>query len=207
VAVVHNGTDPIVPVDPGKAEAPVLAVVGRLVPHKQVEHAIDAALALRAEFPGLRLEVVGSGWWEDNLHAYAAAHDAGDTVVFRGHVSEEEKHEIYERAWVLVLPSLKEGWGLVVGEAGMHATPTVAYRSAGGTVESVAAGVSGLLVDDPEELTHAIRGLLLDARLRAALGDGARAMSHAYTWGHAQESFAVVVDAALSGRQIQSQDP
>ena len=207
VAVVHNGTDAIIPVQCGKADSPTIAVVGRLVPHKQVEHAIDAALELREEFPGLRLEVVGSGWWEGNLHEYAAARCAGDTVVFRGHVGEEEKHEIYERAWVLALPSLKEGWGLVVGEAGMHATPTVAYRSAGGTMESVAAGVSGLLVDDRDELTAALRSLILDEALRASLGDGARAMSHAFTWEHAQESFAVVVDAALRGRLIDSQDP
>lgn len=207
VAVVHNGTDPIVPVALGKAAAPTLAVVGRLVPHKQVEHAIDAALTLREEFPGLRLEVVGSGWWEANLHEYAAERGAGDTVVFHGHVTEEEKHAIYERAWALVLPSLKEGWGLVIGEAGMHATPTVAYRSAGGTLESVAAGMSGLLVDDQAELTDAVRSVLADDALRARLGDGARAMSHAYTWGHAQESFALVVNAALDGRLIDSLDP
>ncbi|GAA4366212.1 glycosyltransferase family 4 protein [Nocardioides caricicola] len=207
VAVVHNGTDRIVPVTPGKAATPTLAVVGRLVPHKQVEHAIDAALVLREEHPDLRLDVVGSGWWEANLHEYAAARGAGDTVVFHGHVSEEKKHEIYERAWVLVLPSLKEGWGLVVGEAGMHGTPTVAYSTAGGTVESVAAGMSGLLVDGPQELTEAVRTLLTDTDLRARLGDGARAMSHAYTWGHAQESFALVVHAALRGRLIDSLDP
>ncbi|MCW2772856.1 MAG: mshA 3 [Nocardioides sp.] len=207
VAVVHNGTDPVIAVAPGKAPTPTLAVVGRLVPHKQVEHAVDAALALRDEFPGLRLEVVGSGWWEANLHEYVAARGAQDLVEFRGHVGEEEKHEIYERAWILVLPSLKEGWGLVVGEAGMHSTPTVAYVSAGGTLESVAAGVSGLLVDSPGELTDAIRSLLLDEQLRTSLGDGALAMSHAYTWGHAQESFALIVDAALSGRRIESQDP
>jgi len=207
VAVVHNGTDPIIPVAAGKAAAPTLAVVGRLVPHKQVEHAIDTAIELRDAFPGLRLEVVGSGWWEANLHEYAAARGAGDTVVFRGHVSEEAKHEVYERAWVLVLPSLKEGWGLVVGEAGMHATPTVAYSSAGGTLESVAAGMSGLLVDSPAELTGAVRDLLTETDLRARLGDGARAMSHAYTWGHAQQSFALVVHAALRGQLIDSQDP
>ena len=50
---------------------------------------------------------------------------------------------------MLALPSLKEGWGLVVGEAGMHRTPTVAYRSAGGTRESIAHERSGVLVEDP----------------------------------------------------------
>ena len=72
VAVVHNGTDSAIPVATSKSATPMVAVVGRLVPHKQVEHAIDAALALRTELPDLRLHVVGSGWWEGRLHEYAA---------------------------------------------------------------------------------------------------------------------------------------
>ncbi|MCR6032025.1 glycosyltransferase [Nocardioides sp. zg-579] len=207
VAVVHNGTDPVVPVDPGPSPTPMIAVVGRLVPHKQVEHAIDAALALREEHPDLRLHVVGGGWWEAELREYARARGAGDTVVFEGHVDEARKHEVYERAWVLALPSLKEGWGLVIGEAGMHTTPTVAYRSAGGTRESVADQRSGLLVDTAEELTAAIGLLLRDPAERERLGRGAREMSHAYTWQHAQQSFALVVQAALAGRLVDSQDP
>jgi glycosyltransferase involved in cell wall biosynthesis len=207
VAVVHNGTDPVVHVDPGKAPTPTVATVGRLVPHKQVEHAIDAVLALREEMPDIRLHVVGSGWWEGNLHEYVAERDAGGTVVFHGHVDEEHKHEVYERSWLLALPSLKEGWGLVIGEAGMHSTPAVAYRSAGGTRESIADGRSGVLVEDQHELTEAIGELLRDTGRRRRLGAGALEMSHEFTWEHAQQSFAVVVVSALDGVLVDSQDP
>ncbi|WP_457189443.1 glycosyltransferase family 4 protein [Nocardioides sp. P5_E3] len=207
IAVVHNGTDPIVPTGVGKSAHPTLAVVGRLVPHKQVEHAIDAALALRDDHPGLRLHVVGSGWWGAELHRYAADRGAGDTVVFEGHADENRKHEVYEQAWALALPSLKEGWGLVVGEAGMHRTPTVAYRSAGGTRESIAHDVSGLLVDEPRDFVDALRDLLADAELRARLGEGSLEVSHRFTWEHAQESFAHVVAAVLRGERVDAQDP
>ena len=207
IAVVHNGTDPIVPTGVGKSAHPTIAVVGRLVPHKQVEHAIDAALALRDDHPDLRLHVVGSGWWEAELHRYAADRGAGDTVVFEGHVDENRKHEVYEQAWALALPSLKEGWGLVVGEAGMHRTPTVAYRSAGGTRESIAHDVSGLLVDEPRDFVDALRDLLTDAELRDRLGEGSLEMSHRFTWEHAQESFAHVVAAVLRGERVDAQDP
>ena len=207
IAVVHNGTDPVVSTAVGKTAHPSIAVVGRLVPHKQVEHAIDAALALRAEHPDLRLHVVGGGWWEAELHRYADERNAGDTVVFEGHVDEQRKHEIYEGAWVLALPSLKEGWGLVVGEAGMHRTPTVAYRSAGGTRESIADGTSGLLVDEQTELTAALGAVIDDAALRERLGDGALMMSHRFTWTHAQESFAHVLAAVLRGERVDAQDP
>jgi glycosyltransferase involved in cell wall biosynthesis len=207
VALVHNGTDPVVAVGGGKSETPMVAVVGRLVPHKRVEHAIDAVLALRAAHPGLRLHVVGGGWWEAKLHDYARVRGAGDAVVFEGHVDEVRKHEIYERAWLLALPSLKEGWGLVVGEAGMHGTPTVAYREAGGTRESVVDGYSGVLVESRAGFASAISALLDDEQERDRLGRGARVTSHAFTWGHAQESFATVVRAVLEGRRLDGQDP
>ena len=89
----------------------------------------------------------------------------------------------------------------------MHGTPTVAYRHAGGTQESVAAGVSGLLVDHQQEFTEALRLVLTDDALRARLGDGARMMSHSYTWQHAQHSFAAVIAAALEGEIIDAADP
>lgn len=207
VAIVHNGTDNAIAQDAGTSPTPMVAVVGRLVPHKQVEHAIDAVVELRDRLPGLTLHVVGSGWWEARLHAYAAECSALDSVVFEGHVEEHHKHQLYERAWVLALPSLKEGWGLVIGEAGMHSTPAVAYRSAGGTRESIAAGRSGLLVDTPEEFTEALGLVLTDESLRRELAAGAQELSHAFTWPHAQTSFAVVVQEVLAGRRVDSQDP
>lgn len=207
IAVVHNGTDPAGEAEPVKSVHPMIAVVGRLVPHKQVEHAIDAAVALRREWPDLRLHVVGDGWWEAELKEYARRVDAGETIVFEGHVDEARKHEIYSAAWILALPSLKEGWGLVVGEAGMHQTPTVAYRSAGGTRESVSDGVSGVLVEDQEQFTDALRQIVADGARRAALGSGAQAMSHRFTWWHAQESFSHVVATVIRGGMTDSQDP
>jgi len=206
IAVVHNGTEPYVAVTAGKAPHPMIAVVGRLVPHKQVEHAVDAVVALSATVPDLRLDVVGDGWWAEQLHEHAEAVGAAGLVRFHGHLSEHEKQQVYERAWVLALPSLKEGWGLVVGEAGAHRTPTVAYRSAGGTTESVRDGESGLLVDSPAEFTAALGRLLTDAGLRDRLGHGAEQMSHEFGWGRARAAFAEVLEATRRGRQVATHD-
>jgi glycosyltransferase involved in cell wall biosynthesis len=181
-------------------------VVGRLVPHKQVEHAVDAVAALREEFPDLRLRVVGSGWWEAELHAYAADQVARGSVVFEGHVSEVRKQEVYEESWVMALPSLKEGWGLVVGEAAAHRTPTVAYASAGGTRESIVDGVSGVLVANQAELTAALGALLRDDQGREILAEGARRHSAGFTWAHSQAAFARVVASALRGELVSDQD-
>lgn len=197
ISVVHNGTDPWMGDSP-KALTPTVSVVGRLVPHKRVEHAVDAVVSLREEFPDLMLHIVGDGWWHDNLVDYVRAQGAQDSVQFEGHVSEQRKHELDAASWVLALPSLKEGWGLVVGEAGMHGTPTVAYREAGGTRESVNDQVSGLLVDSQDEFTRALGHLLRDQELRDRLGSGAREMSRQFSWGRTQEAFAALVARLLS---------
>jgi glycosyltransferase involved in cell wall biosynthesis len=207
VAVVHNGTDPPLAAEGPRSPTPTLCVVGRLVPHKRVEHAVDVVKALRGDFPDLSLRVVGSGWWAENLRKYAAEAGVADVVVFEGQVSEQRKHEVYRQSWLLALPSLKEGWGLVVTEAGMHGTPTVAYASAGGTRESIVQGRSGLLVADPEEFTAAVRAVLCDARLREALSSGAQEAALRFTWAHTQAGFAHVLTEALAGRRTDAEDP
>ena len=207
VAVVHNGTaEPHVPAR-GASPRPTIAVVGRLVPHKQVEHVIDAAADLRHDIPGLRVVIVGSGWWEDEVRAHVARRGLEDIVDLEGHVAEERKQAVYDEAWVLALPSLKEGWGLVVGEAAMWGTPTVAYWSAGGTRESVLDGESGLLVDDERGLKEALRSVLVDGELRERLGRGALEHSHRFTWARAQESFATVLHEVMDGRRVRGLDP
>ncbi len=206
VAIVHNGSEEPTGVRGPKSAHPSLCVVSRLVPHKQIEHAIDAALELRAELPDLTLTVVGDGWWEANLHRYAEERGAGSTVRFTGHVSEEVKRRIYDESWVMALPSLKEGWGLVVGEAALSRTPTVAYRSAGGTRESVLHGSSGLLADDHADLVASLRWVLTDPVLRERLADGAQQNSRQFSWARAHAAFAHVVAAVLEGRRMAAQD-
>jgi len=207
IAVVHNGTAPAPALDVPRSTAPLLCVLGRLVPHKQVEHAIDTIVAVRADHPEASLVIVGNGWWEESVRAYVAERGADDAVTFTGHVSEQDKHDILARSWLMLLPSLKEGWGIVIGEAGSHGVPTIAYASAGGTRESIADGVSGLLVDTPTELTEAARRLVGDDAERKRLGKGAREMSHTFSWAHSQESFAHVLSDVLAGRRVAVEDP
>jgi glycosyltransferase involved in cell wall biosynthesis len=207
VAVVHNGTDPAPVSTPPRSATPAICVVGRLVPHKRIEHAVDAARLLRDDFPDLHLSIVGGGWWMEDLKKYVADSGVGDMVTFEGHVSEERKHEVYATSWVMALPSLKEGWGLVVVEAGAHGVPAVAYASAGGTRESIAHDRSGLLVSDQAEFTDGIRELLGDEPRLRRLGEGARTMSRTFSWSHSQESFAHVVADVLAGRRVSVEDP
>ena len=106
-----------------------------------------------------------------------------NSVTFEGFVSEDEKLEILRSSWINVYPSPKEGWGITNVEAAACGTPSVASDSPG-LRESVLDGVTGFLVphDSVGAWASAIRRLVEDPELRAAMG--ARAVTHAqrFTW-------------------------
>ena len=165
VTIIHNGTDAVADDDAERSPEPRVIVLGRLVPQKRVELALDAAAdaaraGARAAPRRRRLRLVGA----QPARARRGRSGSRSDVTFHGHVSEAEKHRLLARAWVHAMPSLKEGWGLVVVEAGVHGTPTVAFRAAGGPADSIRDGETGLLVDD--------------ARARAG-----RPRLHARRWG------------------------
>lgn len=207
IAVVRNGAEPVPPfVTAGVPEArtahPSIVVLSRLVPHKQIEDALGAVALLRADHPGLHLDVVGGGWWADNLAERARELGIERDVTFHGHVSEERKHELLAHAWVHVLPSRKEGWGLAVIEAAQHGVPTVGYRSSRGLTDSVIDGVTGLLVDDSAALTEAVGELLADPKLRVQLGEKARVRSREFSWEQCGDGVREVLAASVSGRFV-----
>jgi glycosyltransferase involved in cell wall biosynthesis len=198
ITVVHNGVE-APRSEPCPADEPTLLVLGRLVPHKQVEHVFEVAARLRPTVPDLRVRVVGDGWWADQLRVEAHRLGVADLVDFVGFVDEDTKHRHLAESWVLVLPSLKEGWGLVVMEAAGYHVPAVAYRSAGGVTESVVDGVTGLLVDDLEGMTDAVRLLLQEPAQRRRLGMAAAARADEFAWGTTARLFAKVL-AEVTGR-------
>ena len=183
INIIHNGTDAVADEYVTRVPHPVVMVLGRLVPQKRVEIAMQAVRELAADRPDLELWVVGSGYWDTELHRVADELGIRDRVTFTGHVSEAEKHRLLAEAWVLALPSLKEGWGLVVVEAGVHGTPTVAFADVGGLNDSVRDGETGVLVHGGQpEFTTALGALLDDHDSRARMSDRAVQWVTRFRW-------------------------
>lgn len=202
VAVVRNGLDeaPADTLTAPRSATPRIAVLSRLVPHKQIEDVLDAVAELLPRVPGLHLDVVGGGWWHDRLVAHAAALGITDAVTFHGHVDDRAKHEVLQRCWVHVLPSRKEGWALAVTEAAQHAVPTVGYRSSGGLTDSIVDGVTGVLVDDHAELVARTEQLLTDDVLRDQLGIKAALRSAEFSWTQSADAMRTVLQSVVEGR-------
>src|SRR4029450_11344575 len=191
VTVVHNGTTAAGRTEPvGRTPYPSVCVLGRLGPRKGAELALEAAARIRPHLPGLRVLVVGQGYWEPRLREAVdrlRPPGAGGVLGWGGGGGQRR---VLASSWVLAMPSLKEGWGLAVLEAAAAGTPTVAFRAAGGLRESVLHGATGLLADDLEEFTRHLVWVLLNRHLRERLGEAARAHAARFTWPQTVAAFA-----------------
>lgn len=183
IRIAYNGVPPVPPFTPvDKDEHPSLVALSRLVPHKQVEHSIKALHDLRDEIPDATLTIMGSGWWQEHLQEMVTELDLQDRVRLLGFVDDATKFRELSRAWVHVMPSLKEGWGLSIVEAAHVGVPSIAYRSAGGVQESILDGVTGLLATDQDDFTACVRRLLTDHAQRESMGQKAALRSEQFTW-------------------------
>jgi glycosyltransferase involved in cell wall biosynthesis len=191
IAIIPNGVElsrfePAATV--GRFEAPTILYLGRLKRYKRVDLPIRAVAALRDAGVAVRLIIAGTGDHAGALRALRDELGLGDAVELRGFVTEEEKLELFRRAWAHVLTSPKEGWGITNLEAAACGTPTVASDSPG-LRDSVLDGETGFLVPhgDVAALAGRIRAVVEDPELRETLGRNARRFAHRFTWERAAE--------------------
>lgn len=169
-------------------DTPTLLYLGRLKRYKRVDLPVRAVARLREEGTEVRLVIAGTGDQERALRSLAVKLGVEDAVELRGYVSEEEKIELFRRAWIHVLTSPKEGWGITNLEAAACGTPTIASDSPG-LRDSVLDGETGFLVPhgDVPALARRVRALVTDEQLRESLGRNARAFAERFTWDRSAE--------------------
>ena len=169
-----------------RADAPTFLYVGRLKRYKGVEIALRALALAWATRPDLVLEVAGQGDDRARLERLAGSLGIREGVRFLGFVSEEEKRRRLRRAWALVFPSPKEGWGIANVEAAACGTPALASDSPG-LRESVRDGETGFLVPhgDTQALAQRMLALAADPGLMARLGRAGRGFAERLSWERA----------------------
>lgn len=166
----------------------VVLLVARMDPIKGQDLAIEAFREIAAEHPRLRLVLVGNGSfsgsasglglsksarWRAALEEQVQAAGLAERVLFTGHLPQADLDSLYERCRFTLLPSVREGFGLVAVESWLHGKPVIVTRRAG-IAELVRDGENGLLFD-PEvagDLAAQMRRLLDDptGRLGARIG-------------------------------------
>jgi glycosyltransferase involved in cell wall biosynthesis len=141
--------------------------VGRLYRRKRVEVLLRAAAALRGRIPNMEVRIVGSGPRAPMLHRLSDELKLDGTVTWLGDVSRAALVAEYNQSTVFCLPSVQEGFGIVLLEAMAAGKPIVASRAA--AIPEVVP--HGMLVppDNPEALAAAIEALYQSPGQRAEL--------------------------------------
>jgi glycosyltransferase involved in cell wall biosynthesis len=147
--------------EPEQPLTPELCVVfaGRLIPEKNALSVVPAVALAAEQIPGLHGLIFGDGPQREAVLASIASLEQPALVSAPGFVAADEVHEAIRRACCLVLPSRREGYGLVVVEASAVGTPSIVVRGAdNAAVELIEAGVNGLIATSaaPQDLAAAI---------------------------------------------------
>ncbi len=186
IRVIENGVD-VSLYRPGASQArfpePTVLYLGRLKRYKRIDLIVRAFAVLGRELPSARLVIAGTGDHAAALRSLVERLGLHGRVDFTGFVSEADKLRLLRGAWVHVLTSPKEGWGISNLEAASSGTATVASNSPG-LRDSVRHGETGFLVPhgEVEALAAQIRTVLVNPTLRESLGLGARRFAEQLTW-------------------------
>ncbi|HTZ87498.1 MAG TPA: glycosyltransferase [Solirubrobacteraceae bacterium] len=145
----------VAPAPPLPAE-PVVLFAGRLIPEKQAPLGLAAVAIARRQIDGLRAVFFGDGPEREALLAEIERIGLGEVVSAPGFVDTATLHEQMRRALCLLLPSRREGYGLVVVEAAARGTPSIVVAGEdNAATELIAEGRNGTVAQRAEAETIA----------------------------------------------------
>jgi glycosyltransferase involved in cell wall biosynthesis len=163
---------------PPTFDPPRVLCVGRLVPAKGFDLAVEALSAVSRRHPGISLAIAGDGPERARLERLAREVGVDERVTFEGWISPERVCARMGEASVVVLPSYQEGLPVVAVEAAWSGRPVVA-ADVSGMAEVVAHGRTGLLVPpgDRDALATAIDEIVSDRERARSIGLEARRLA------------------------------
>lgn len=206
VCLIENGVDTKRfspgPDDPafrarfGLAGKRIVVAVGRLIARKGFDQTIRAWPQVFAAHPDSHLLIIGDGPQRASLQALVDQSGVAHSITLAGALSDADLLSAYRSAALFAMPNRTmpdgdtEGFGLTFLEANACGRAVVGGR-AGGAVEAVQDGVSGLLVNGQrvDEIADAILRVLGDDAFRARLEAGALAHAQAHSWEHSVQIF------------------
>ncbi|MCL5428012.1 MAG: glycosyltransferase family 4 protein [Candidatus Marsarchaeota archaeon] len=165
----------------------IMLVVARMDPMKGQDRAISAFSSIAGRYPRLKLVLVGNGSfssskqglglskgakWRAELEEKARQSGLQDRTIFAGHLPQNELDAMYERCNFTILPSIKEGFGLVVVESWLHRKACLVTERAG-VAELITVGENGLLInpDDIKDMAEKAHELLENNGLARMIGE------------------------------------
>lgn len=183
---------------PGKKSlSPTFTFVARFVKNKRPDLCIEAMRLVVQKNPKIRLYLVGYGPEEESLIKKIKDYNLTENIIivnknnlFLKKNTKDMKVKLMQNAWGLILPSVKEGWGMVVTEAAACGTPSI-VSNVTGLKDSVDDKKTGFILSkkpEASELATSILKIVEDKKLRKTLFQNAIVHSKNFSW---EKSFRV----------------
>ncbi len=169
---------------------PLIVFAGRLVAEKRPHLVLSALAELRRADPAWRATIFGTGPEDGRLRSEIVRLGLQDATQMTGFAPWSELSSSLARASALVLPTEREGFGLIVLEAAAHGVPIVLVREPdNAATELVEQHVNGWVCDsaDPRELAAAVLRLSTDTAIHARTLDWYHRIAPIYTLQNALE--------------------
>lgn len=151
---------------PGGERAFSVLYVGRMYRRKRVDVLLKAAAILHGRIPELQVRIVGNGPRAPALRRLSSELKLEAAVAWLGDVSRSQLVEEYKNATVFCLPSVQEGFGIVLLEAMAAGKPIVASRAA--AIPEVVPHATLVQPDDPEALAAGLEAIYRSPARREA---------------------------------------
>ncbi len=189
IFVIHNGSYmPKIKTLPSKEKKNTLIFLGVLNRDKGIEEALEIFSILNNKIKDCQFWIVGKAGarYLENLKSQAVRLKLDKKVKFWGFVSEEKKYDLLSRSRLLINPSIREGWGMVVIEAASVGTPTVAFNVPG-LRDSIIDGKTGILSKEHfvDSLADEIVKLVENEKRYIKISQNAIVWSRNFSWNKA----------------------
>src|SRR3989338_7567718 len=167
----------------------LVVFLGRLKRAKKPDDALAAMKKIHEKIPSMQGIIMGEGYLREEI-----GKNAPEYVQVLGKVAQQRKVEILKSASLLLVPGVREGWGLVVIEANSFGTPCVGY-GIDGLRDSIVDGKTGVLVEcNPDAMADAAVKMLQDGKRRRELGENCLEWSRNFSWEKSAKGFQKIIE-------------
>lgn len=170
-----------------KYKKPTILYLGRIKKYKRLGLLMDMFPKILEKIPTVKLIIAGWGTEAPQIIDIVMKNSYRKHIDLLGPVSESEKRMLLQRSWLMINPSLHEGWGISVTEANLYGTPAVAFKVPG-LSDAIIDSKTGFLCKDPEDLITKVHTLVKQKTLRDKMSKQAQQWAKKLTWEKAADN-------------------
>ncbi len=134
--------------------------------------------------------IIGDGYFRKKLESFETK-----DVTFYGHISNEKKYDLLSRAHIILVPAVREGWGLIVTEANAMGTPAIGYDVPGlrDSIRHLETGIT-VMEKTPAAMAQQVISLLRDPDRLFKYSRNALEFSRQFSWDNTVNLFEKFLD-------------